>query len=41
MSPLVNSFDSWLRLREVVLGDVYPIEWYEHLPALLDFGYTT
>jgi N-dimethylarginine dimethylaminohydrolase len=33
MSPLVNSFDSWSRLREVILGDVYPVEWYEHLPG--------
>lgn len=30
---MVNSFDSWTRLREVMLGDVYPIEWYEHLPS--------
>jgi N-dimethylarginine dimethylaminohydrolase len=33
MPHLVNSFDSWSRLREVVLGDVYPVEWYEHLPG--------
>lgn len=30
---IINSFDSWTRLREVWLGDVYPTEWYEHLPS--------
>jgi hypothetical protein len=29
--PIINSHDSWSKLEEVWLGDVYPVEWYEHL----------
>ena len=29
--PQINSHNSWSSLEEVWLGDVYPIEWYEHL----------
>lgn len=33
----INSHNSWSRLREVWLGDVYPAAWYEHLqPAVRD-----
>lgn len=36
-TPTINSFDSWTRLREVWLGDVYPVEWYEDLdPEIRD-----
>lgn len=30
--PVVNSHDSWSQLEEVWLGDVYPADWYDHLP---------
>jgi len=30
---LINSHDSWTRLREVWLGDVYPASWYDHLDS--------
>lgn len=30
---IINSFNSWGRLREVWLGDVYPTSWYDHLPS--------
>lgn len=29
--PRINSHNSWSQLEEVWLGDVYPVEWYEHL----------
>jgi hypothetical protein len=29
--PTVNSHNSWSRLEEVWLGDVYPSSWYSHL----------
>jgi hypothetical protein len=29
--PLINSHNSWSRLEEVWLGDVYPADWYDHL----------
>lgn len=29
--PRINSHDSWSRLEEVWLGDVYPAAWYDHL----------
>ena len=29
--PTINSHNSWSRLQECWLGDVYPVEWYEHL----------
>lgn len=29
--PVINSHNSWSRLEECWLGDVYPVEWYEHL----------
>ena len=28
---MVNSHDSWSKLQEVWLGDVYPASWYDHL----------
>jgi hypothetical protein len=31
--PVINSHDSWSPLQEAWLGDVYPVEWYEHLDA--------
>jgi len=31
--PLVNSHNSWSRLEEVWLGDVYPASWYDHLDS--------
>jgi hypothetical protein len=31
--PIINSHNSWSRLEEVWLGDVYPSSWYNHLPA--------
>lgn len=30
---MINSYDSWSQLEEVWLGDVYPVEWYEHLDS--------
>lgn len=30
---LINSHNSWGRLREVWLGDVYPQSWYDHLDS--------
>jgi hypothetical protein len=29
--PIINSHNSWSRLEEVWLGDVYPAGWYSHL----------
>jgi hypothetical protein len=29
--PVINSHNSWSRLQEVWLGDVYPASWYSHL----------
>jgi hypothetical protein len=29
--PVINSHNSWSRLEEVWLGDVYPVNWYSHL----------
>ena len=35
--PVINSHNSWSRLEECWLGDVYPAEWYEHLePEIRD-----
>jgi len=31
--PLINSHNSWSRLEEVWLGDVYPATWYDHLDS--------
>lgn len=31
--PVINSHNSWSKLEECWLGDVYPVEWYEHLDA--------
>lgn len=31
ISPKINSHNSWSRLEEVWLGDVYPASWYDHL----------
>jgi hypothetical protein len=31
--PKINSHNSWSLLEEVWLGDVYPIDWYEHLDS--------
>jgi hypothetical protein len=31
--PLINSHNSWSKLEEVWLGDVYPISWYDHLTS--------
>ena len=31
--PVVNSHDSWSKLEEVWLGDVYPASWYDHLDS--------
>jgi len=34
---MVNSHNSWSQLEEVLLGDVYPAEWYDHLaPEIRD-----
>lgn len=30
---MINSHDSWSQLEEVWLGDIYPAEWYDHLPS--------
>lgn len=30
---MINSHNSWSQLEEVWLGDVYPVEWYEHLDS--------
>lgn len=36
----VNAHNSWSRLREVWLGDVYPMGWYDHLaPEIRDTFY--
>lgn len=35
--PIINSHNSWSRLEECWLGDVYPASWYEHLdPEIRD-----
>jgi N-dimethylarginine dimethylaminohydrolase len=35
--PAINSHNSWSRLEECWLGDVYPTQWYEHLePEIRD-----
>ncbi len=31
--PTINSHNSWSPLEECWLGDVYPVEWYEHLDS--------
>ena len=31
--PHINSHNSWSRLQEVWLGDVYPSSWYKHLDS--------
>jgi hypothetical protein len=31
--PVINSHNSWSRLQEVWLGDVYPSSWYSHLDS--------
>ena len=31
--PRINSHNSWSRLEECWLGDVYPVEWYEHFDS--------
>jgi hypothetical protein len=31
--PIINSYNSWSKLEEVWLGDVYPVGWYDHLPT--------
>jgi hypothetical protein len=31
--PIINSYNSWSKLEEVWLGDVYPSSWYDHLPT--------
>lgn len=33
MIPTIHSNDSWTRLREVWLGDVYPAHFYDHLAS--------
>jgi hypothetical protein len=34
---LIHSHNSWSQLQEVWLGDVYPVEWYQHLePSVRD-----
>lgn len=30
---IINSSNSWSSLKEVWLGDVYPRDWYDHLPT--------
>ena len=30
-TPVINSHNSWSKLEEVWLGDVYPSQWYNHL----------
>lgn len=37
---IVNSHNNWSKLEEVWLGDVYPINWYDHLtPSVRDCFY--
>jgi hypothetical protein len=31
--PIINSHNSWSRLQEAWLGDVYPASWYDHLDS--------
>ena len=31
-TSVINGFNSWSKLEEVWLGDIYPCEWYDHLP---------
>ena len=33
MIPKINSHNSWSKLEEVWLGDVYPASWYSHLES--------
>lgn len=40
INPVIHSNDSWTRLEEVWLGDVYPHEFYDHLaPDVRDVFY--
>ena len=40
MFPTINSHNSWSKLEEVWLGDVYPASWYDHLaPEVRDCFY--
>ena len=32
-TPSLHSFDCFTRLREVWLGDVYPVHFYDHLDS--------
>jgi hypothetical protein len=32
-TSIINSFNSWSRLEEVWLGDIYPCQWYDHHPS--------
>jgi hypothetical protein len=38
--PIINSHNNWSKLEEVLLGDVYPTSWYDHLdPEIRDCFY--
>ena len=38
--PTINSHNSWSRLEEVWLGDVYPASWYDHLDSQVQDVFT-
>tara|TARA_E500000318_G_C3567164_1_gene216181 strand:- start:472 stop:1410 length:939 start_codon:yes stop_codon:yes gene_type:complete len=38
---IINSSNSWSLLKEVWLGDVYPADWYDHLPTQVRDAFRT
>lgn len=38
---IINSSNSWSLLKEVWLGDVYPSDWYDHLPTQVRDAFRT
>ena len=38
---IINSSNSWSPLKEVWLGDVYPADWYDHLPTQVRDAFRT
>ena len=41
ISMIINSSNSWSPLKEVWLGDVYPADWYDHLPTQVRDAFRT
>ena len=41
ISMIINSSNSWSSLKEVWLGDIYPADWYDHLPTQVRDAFRT